>query len=250
MLASRDNVKIIPVLVTSLSASGVLTSDNINVADGDTVTINGTVYTFKTTLTSGNANAYEVLIGGTADLSLTNLASAINNTGTPGTDYDSSTPINPDVSSGAVASHAITVTAKAAGATQNTYATTETSAHLSWGSATLKGGAGGPTTNITLNTAATFTTEMWHVGTFSELIAFLNSQAHSGTTPTLDIKFQISPDKLNWVDVGDAITQVTTTDSVTFKRLTANFGKYMRAIIVLAGTAPSYKFDLSLVGKA
>ena len=47
--------------------------------DGDTVTINGVVFTFKTTL---GATAGNVLIGGSADAARANLAALINNPGT------------------------------------------------------------------------------------------------------------------------------------------------------------------------
>lgn len=52
--------------------------------DGDTVTINSVVFTFKTALTP---TAGQVLIGGSADAARANLTAAINATGTPGTDY-------------------------------------------------------------------------------------------------------------------------------------------------------------------
>lgn len=121
---------------TGAAATGTLTSDNTNVSNNDTVTIGGQVYTFKTALTPA---ANEVLIGADADSSLTNLVSAINGAGTPGTDYAANTPVNSFVTAGAVAAHATTVTASNI-AFLNT-ATTETSSHLSWGGATLSGGS-------------------------------------------------------------------------------------------------------------
>lgn len=118
-------------------ATGVLTSDNTNVATTETVTIGTHVYTFKTALTPA---ANEVLIGVDADTSLTNLRSAINGTGTAGTDYAANTPVNTDVTCGAVTAHAVTVTAISYSITNADIATTETSAHLSWGATTLTGG--------------------------------------------------------------------------------------------------------------
>jgi hypothetical protein len=57
--------------------------------DGDHVTIAGKRYTFKTTLGTAPAVEGQVLIGSTtnAAAALDNLKSAINHTGTPGTDY-------------------------------------------------------------------------------------------------------------------------------------------------------------------
>lgn len=119
------------------AATGVLTSDNTNVANNETVTIGAKVYTFKTVLT-GAAN--EVFIGASADASLTNLAAAINGSAGAGTTYGTGTVANVDVTSSAVAAHALTLTAKATGTAANSKATTETSAHLSFGAATLTGG--------------------------------------------------------------------------------------------------------------
>lgn len=121
--------------------AGTLTSDNTAPSDGDTVTVGGVTYTFKTTL-AGVAG--QVLINGTADNALLNLIRAINHTGTPGTDYVNSgttAVVNPLVrADAAVSSHAFTVYYITSGTTGNSSATTETSSHLSWGGATLSGG--------------------------------------------------------------------------------------------------------------
>src|ERR1700730_11903863 len=55
--------------------------------DGQTVTIDNVAYTFKTALSSGPAVQGEVLIGASGTTAATNLTSAINHTGTAGTDY-------------------------------------------------------------------------------------------------------------------------------------------------------------------
>lgn len=121
---------------TDVVATGVLTSDNTNVANNDTVTVGYKVYTFKTMLTPAEG---EVLRGGSADASLLNLIRAINHTGTPNTDYKCAAA-NPYVTAASsVTAHAFQVTATSPGA--STVATTETSAHLSWGAAQLVGGS-------------------------------------------------------------------------------------------------------------
>lgn len=116
------------------AAGGTLTSDNTNVANGDTVTISGYVYVFRTTLT-GVTTEFQVLIGADADGSLTNLASEANNGRNK----------QPYGTFSAVASHAIVFTASGVyeGSKGNGLATTETSAHLSWGATTLSGGGFG-----------------------------------------------------------------------------------------------------------
>lgn len=144
---------------SDVAATGTLTSDNTNVANNATVTIGSETYTFKTSLTT-STTAYEVLIGSDADGSLLNLISAINGTGTPGTDYGSLTPVNSSVSAASsVTSHAFAVTALISGAAGNAIATTETSAHLSWGGATLSGGTDATGTGAEL-AASAFPTDL------------------------------------------------------------------------------------------
>lgn len=116
--------------------TGTLTSDNTNVSDADTVTIGTKVYTFKTALTPTEG---EVLIGADADGSLLNLIRAINHTGTPNTDYKCAAANTFVTAAAAVTSHAFAVTARVTGIVS--IASTESAAHLSWGAATLAGGA-------------------------------------------------------------------------------------------------------------
>lgn len=125
--------------IDAIAATQTLTSNNTNVSNNNTVTVNGKVYTYKTALTPTEG---QVLIGADADGSLTNLASAINHTGTPGTDY-SCAAANPDASSGAVAAHALTFTARTAGASGNALTLAKTAATLTVGGATFAGGVDG-----------------------------------------------------------------------------------------------------------
>jgi hypothetical protein len=73
-------------------SDGILISDGTQPSDGDTVTIGSVTYRFKNTM----AQAYDVQIGASLTATLTNLKAAINNDGTPGTDYGSGTVKNPD----------------------------------------------------------------------------------------------------------------------------------------------------------
>lgn len=118
-------------------AKAVLTSDNTNVANNDTVTVGNKTYTFKTTLTPTEG---QVLRGASADASLLNLIRAINHTGTPGTDYSCAAANVYVLAEASVTAHAITVIARQPGTDANSMATTETSAHLSWGGAVMSGG--------------------------------------------------------------------------------------------------------------
>lgn len=109
--------------------------------------------------------------------------------------------------------------------------------------------AGQPISAITLSGAGQVFTNPFDVGSWVELMAFTTVTANGGTTPTLDIRVQYSPDGKNFIDSGDAFTQITTTNSVTVKKLTANFGKYMRLGLVLGGTAPTYTLSVVIIGK-
>lgn len=121
-------------------ASALITSNNTNVSNNDTVTVNGQVYTFVTTLT-GAAN--QVLIGATADASLVNLASAINNVfSAQGVAYSTGTVKNASVVSGTEnsANHTLTLTAITPGLGGNAITLAKSAATLTISGATFSGG--------------------------------------------------------------------------------------------------------------
>jgi hypothetical protein len=123
-------------------------------ANNDTVTVNGRVYTYKTTLT-GAAN--EVHING-QDGSLTNLQSAINASGgVAGTDYGTGTTANADVTAGAVSSHAITLTAKVYGSAGNSLTLAKSGANLSVGGASFSGGGSSVANEVKIGATASAT---------------------------------------------------------------------------------------------
>lgn len=125
-------------LAANAYATQTLTSDTVNVSDGDTVTIGSKVYTFQNTLTDVDGN---VKIGANAAASLQNLHNAINASGgVAGTDYALATVAHTQVEATAVTATTVVVTALVAGTAANSIATTEVSTHLSWGAATLTGG--------------------------------------------------------------------------------------------------------------
>jgi hypothetical protein len=156
-------------------ATGTLTSDNTNVSNNDTVTIGSKVYTFKTALTPTEG---EVLIGGSADASLLNLIRAINHSGTPNTDYKCAAADPLVTAATSVTAHAFAVTAILGGVAGNAYASTETSAHLSWGGATL---AGGSDTNTITATSAQVKTAVDANADAHALVTVANVAANDGT---------------------------------------------------------------------
>ena len=136
----------------AVAASAVLTSDNTNPSVDETVTIgtgaNERVYRFKSTMLAVN----DIKIGASADDTLTNLAGAINGTATVAQAY-TGTLAHQDVTSGAVAAHAITVTAILKGTAGNAIAKAEDSGHLDWdgAGAVFTSGAEGTAFDLTVS---------------------------------------------------------------------------------------------------
>lgn len=117
---------------------------NATPSNTETVTIDSTTYTFKTTITS---TAGDVLIGADAAASAVNLAAAINAQGGSGTLYGSSTTAHTTVRAIGSDGGAVLVIARTPGAAGNVIATTETLAGSGsiWSSgSTLKGGYDAP----------------------------------------------------------------------------------------------------------
>jgi hypothetical protein len=196
----------------AISGSGTLAS-----GANETVNVNGHTYIFVEALDAGVAD--EVLING-QDTSLTNLAAAINGTTGAGTTYGTGTVVNADVTSGAVTSHSITLTAKSTvAATGNALTLAVTGSHVSRGAATFSGGvdpvanqvhisavnADGSLTNLseaingganisvdystgtTANTDATASTVSAHAITLSAVEGGSQSVAVSTTAVTLTV---------------------------------------------------------------
>jgi hypothetical protein len=187
-------------------ASGTLTWDNAaGPSDGDTVTIGGKVYTFKTTLTPTEG---QVLLNGGGDAALLNLIRAINHTGTPDTDYKCAAANTQVTAAASVTSHQFAVTAITSGVAGNAIATTDRSAHLSWGAATLTGGT---------VAAATFTVS-------------------PGSEYDLTYLWQYSVDGTTWATATGTINGTTYTNGTT-ATLTAtpttpgNSGYFLRCVV-------------------
>jgi flagellin len=121
------------------------------------VTIDSVAYTFKTALSSGPAVQGEVLIGASGTTAATNLTSAINHTGTAGTDYTkTAADVNVTASdTGGV----ITLTQKSGtlGTAGNAFGLVTTAAGTTVSGATFSGGVDTttvtPTVTNTLSTA-------------------------------------------------------------------------------------------------
>lgn len=83
-----------------------------------------------------------------------------------------------------------------------------------------------------------------------EAIVILDSEAGSGTDPTLDVKLQDSADNSSWSDIsGKTFTQVTD-GGAGFEKISINTNdvrRYVRAVATLGGTSPVFVCAVSLV---
>lgn len=120
---------------------------------GDTVTIDTVTYTFVEVLSEDHADAVanQVHWVTTDAVALDNFKSAINLTGTIGTDYSTGTVIHPTVTATTNGAATQVVAAKTAGTGPNDIDTTETGSTTSWGAAKLAGGLAATTTGVTVD---------------------------------------------------------------------------------------------------
>ena len=74
--------------------------------------------------------------------------------------------------------------------------------------------------------------------------------AASGSSPTLDVSIQASPDDSVWSTLASFTQQTTTSTagSIPFKQ-TTNFGKYIRLNYVIAGSSASFTLTSKIVFK-
>lgn len=97
--------------------------------------------------------------------------------------------------------------------------------------------------------AASANSNPWPVEMQNEEIIYCSTSAVSGTTPTLDIKVQISPDQgATWFDSGYAFTQQTANGTAVLK-IPNNLGTFQRLVFTLGGTTPSFTVDVWAEGK-
>lgn len=83
------------------------------------------------------------------------------------------------------------------------------------------------------------------VSDFNGVLAYLNVTAVAGTTPSMTVTIQDSPDGVTWYDVS-SFTAVTAAG--TQRLVESNVGKYIRASIAVSGTTPSFTANVQVVG--
>lgn len=125
--------------LTGVKATSTMTNA-VSFTAGETFTINGLQYTWRSTLSSP-AQAFEVLIGVSVAVSLDNMAIAINAAGgTEGTEYSVGTYANPYVTATTNGATTQVIQAREFGTGPNSFTTSEVSATGAWTGSTLSGG--------------------------------------------------------------------------------------------------------------
>lgn len=89
------------------------------------------------------------------------------------------------------------------------------------------------------------------VGDAKDLVAQLDADAGTGTSPTLDVKLQTSyaGTDATAIDVpSGSFTQVTTSASAQIKSATV-MHRYVKVVWTIAGTTPSFNFGVYLTAR-
>jgi len=92
------------------------------------------------------------------------------------------------------------------------------------------------------------TSKTLKIGDSTTIIAYLTVTAASGTSPTLNVKFQDSSDNgTTWWDIaGTTFTQATGSTSQVVVA-TRGFAGEIQPVITIGGTSPSFTFHLELL---
>ena len=69
------------------------------------------------------------------------------------------------------------------------------------------------------------------------LVVTADLQQLSGTSPTVDLQLQHSPDAKVWYDLGSPFPQFTAVGNAT--QVFNDFHSYVRAVVTLGGTSPA-----------
>lgn len=138
--AEEECIGQLPASSPAVAATALLSFTGLP-ADGDTVTIGARVYTYRTALSTGPTVPNEILIGAAVTNAVANTVAAINGAAGAGTTYSTGTAVHAQVAATSGPGNAVTLTARTAGAAGNAIATTDTGTNLSFGGATMAGGA-------------------------------------------------------------------------------------------------------------
>lgn len=80
------------------------------------------------------------------------------------------------------------------------------------------------------------------------IVAYLNVTAASGTTPSLTVKFQDSPDGVTFYDIASGAFTAVTAAGTSRIVLPAGVGPFVRAVYTISGTTPSFTANVQIAG--
>lgn len=93
---------------------------------------------------------------------------------------------------------------------------------------------------------ASFQSNAINVSAYDDAAVFLDITAVSGTSPSLTVTVQYSPDGTRWF-THTAFSAKTATGMDSLRL--SNLGKYMRLDCAISGTSPSFTFQVDVVLK-
>jgi hypothetical protein len=86
---------------------------------------------------------------------------------------------------------------------------------------------------------------------YKEAVAFLDVTVASGTSPTLDVKFQTQdPISLKWFDLSELTFTQKTAIGNEMKINTNTLGSKLRCVYTIGGDTPSFDFSVGLILKS
>jgi hypothetical protein len=87
------------------------------------------------------------------------------------------------------------------------------------------------------------------VSLMTEIATFLVVNSASGTSPSLTVTLQDSPDGVHWANAYTfpAVTSGSTVLRAGWSDLKQCIGRYLRASWTITGTSPSFAFSVSVV---
>lgn len=100
-----------------------------------------------------------------------------------------------------------------------------------------------PTTQTVTTNSAAYSVD------WTTIACHLTVTAVSGTSPSMTVKFQDSGDGINWVDIpSGAFTAATTTGAQ--RLVLSTVGRMIRTVSTITGTAPSFTYSVTAVGRS
>ena len=106
-----------------------------------------------------------------------------------------------------------------------------------------------PADQLSLSTNGTGVDFREYIG---NVAAVLDSEAGTGTTPTMDVKLQDSADNSTFVDISGAVFAQVTDAGAAYETIHIDLrgvGRYVRAVATITGSTPKFICAVSLIGE-